>query len=218
MYQERIVQPPRIAAWLVDLFVVQEQTGMQQQILDEFSDMVLRCGIGPARRWYWRRSAKTIAGLIGWGFRTAPWLIVAIALCGALVLLLGTSSLQRTIMAIIFSLNHHVTPYYDSKGADAYLSRVEDAVLIGSLLESLIVGCFVAATTKGREMIATMTMGVVSLVMTATIFWVLVATHAPINPVLFPHIMIDQLSGSLLMIIGGIIVREVRSPYRTSGS
>ena len=58
MPQERTVQPPRIAAWLVGLFITEEQMGELEQTPDKFSDMALRCGSGPARRWYWKQSAK----------------------------------------------------------------------------------------------------------------------------------------------------------------
>lgn len=214
MSQERIVQPPVIATWLVDLFVPQEQTAMQEQILDKFSDIAIRCGIGRARRWYWSQSARTIAVLVGRGFRTAPWLIVGTALGGALLLQLGTSYLQRMITEITLFFSHHVTPYYDSKGAASHLFWVKNTVLIGSLVESLIVGCFVAVAAKGREMIAAMALSFVSLVMTATIFWALVATNAPVDPVLFPKIMIEQFSASLLIVIGGVIIREIRSAAR----
>ena len=81
----QIVQPPRIAVWLVGLFIVDEQTGMQQQILDErFSDMASTYGTGRARRWYWSQSVKTIAGLAVRGFRTSPWLIVTTTLSSSL--------------------------------------------------------------------------------------------------------------------------------------
>ncbi len=56
-----------------------------------------------------------------------------------------------------------------------------------------------------------MTLSFVSLVMTATIFWVLVARHQPVDPALFPAIMVQQLSGSCMIVIGGGIVRESRS-------
>jgi len=47
---------------------------------------------------------------------------------------------------------------------------------------------------------------------------VLVAIRAAVNPVFFPHILIDQLGASLLMIIGGLIVRELRSAAAQSVS
>ncbi len=124
---------------------------------------------------------------------------------------LCTSSLQREITALLHLLNHHVRPYYDSKGASMYFLWLKNTVLIGSLIESLIVGCLVAVAAKRIEMVAAMTLSFVSLVMTATMFWASVAMHAPVDPVLFPKIMIEQLSASFLIAIGGVIVREIRS-------
>jgi hypothetical protein len=112
-------------------------------------------------------------------------MIVGTALGGALLLQLCTSSLQREITALLHLLNHHVRPYYDSKGASMYFLWLKNTVLIGSLIESLIVGCLVAVAAKRIEMIAAMTLSFVSLVMTATIFWASVAMHAPVDPVLF---------------------------------
>jgi len=208
----RTVQPPRIAVWLVGLFIAEEQTGMQQQILEErFSDMASRCGTGRAGRWYWSQSVKTIAGLVASGFRTAPWLIVITTLSGAFLLQFVTANLQRVIMEFISLLNHHVMPYYDSEHVASHLFWMYYTVFLGSLLASLIIGSFVAMVAKRREMIATMTLSIVSLIMTVTIFWESVAMHYPVDPGLFPKIFIDQLSASLLIVIGGIIVREIRS-------
>lgn len=211
----QIVQPPRIAVWLIGLFTMEEQ----ERILDEkFSDTASRWGTGRARRWYWSQSVKTIAGLVGRGFRTAPWLIVGIALGGALLLQFTTGNFQRVIMEIILFLNHHVEPYYNSEQAASHMFWMYYTVFVGSLLESLIVGCFVALAAKRREMIATLALSIVSLAMTATIFWALVVTHKPVDPVVFPRIMIHQLGASLLIVIGGIIVREIRSPAAQSVS
>jgi len=203
MPQERIVQPPQIAAWLVGLFITEEQTGEQEQTPDKFSDMALRYGSG------WKQSAKTIAGHIAREFRTPPWLIIGAAFGGALLFYQGTEHLELT--RVITILNHHVTPYYDPRGIARREFWMQNTLLIISLLESLIVGCLVAGVAKRREMIATMSLSFISLVMIVTEFWVLVAIRAPVNPVFFPHILIDQLGASLLMIIGGLIVRELRS-------
>src|SRR5215831_12426387 len=212
MSRVQIVQPPRIAVWLVGLFIVEEQTGMQRQILDErFSDMASRCGTGCASRWYWSQSLKTIAGLAGRGFQTAPWLIVVTTLSGALLLQFVTGNLQRVIMESISLLNQHVTPYYDSKHAASHIFWMYYTVFVGSLLLSLIIGSFVAMVAKRREMIATMTLSFISLIVTVTEFWVLVAIRAPVNPVFFPRLLIHQIGASLLMIISGIVVREIKS-------
>jgi hypothetical protein len=213
MPQKRTVHPPQIAAWLVGLFIVEEQTDTQEQNHNEaLSDSASTWGAGPARRWYRKQSAKTIAGHVARGFRTAPLLIVGVAFSGAFLLYLGTGSgyIEETILRLLAFFNHHVTPYHDSKGAAVYLGRLEDAVLFGILLESLIVGCLVAAVAKRREMIATMSLSFISLLMTVTIYWEAIAAHH-VDPSVFPKIMIDQLGASLVIVIAGIIVRELRS-------
>jgi hypothetical protein len=211
MLRGQAIQPPSLAVWLVDLFAIEERTGVRESMIEKFAEMASRLGTAPARLWYWKQTAKTVASLIARGFRTAPWLIVGTALGGALLLQFSTSSLQRTIMEITAFINHHETPYYDSKSAAAHLLWLNDTVLLGSLLESLIVGCLVAAVAKRREMIAAIILGLVSLSMTAAIFWVLVSIHKPVNSGLFPKIMIEQLSSSFMISIGGVIVREMRS-------
>ena len=114
-------------------------------------------------------------------------------------------------MEFIDLLNDHVTPFYDSKSAANHIAWMYNAVFVGSLLESLLVGCFVALLSKRREMIAAIALSLVSLVMTATIFWESVVAHDPVDPALFPRIMLHQLGGSFLIVLGGIIVREMRS-------
>lgn len=215
MSQVQIVQPPRIATWLVDLFITEERTRMQEQILDQFSDMASTRGIGCARRWYWKQSAKTIAGHIARGFRTAPLLIVGVVFGGAFLLYLAPDTSEEAILRLLDFFNHHVTPYYDPAGVARREFWMYCTLLIVNLLESLIVGCLVAGVAKRREMIATMSLSFVSMGMTVTIFWELITTHH-VDPPLFPKIVIDQLGASLLMIMGGLIVRELRSA-RTHG-
>jgi flagellar biosynthesis protein FliQ len=128
-----------------------------------------------------------------------------------LLLQFVTGNLQRVIMEFISLLNHHVMPYYDSKHAASHLFWMYYTVLVGSLLASLIIGSFVAIVAKRREVIATMTLSFVSLIMAVTIFRESVAMHYPVDPGLFPKIFIGQLGASFLIVIGGIIVREIRS-------
>src|SRR5207253_2848071 len=53
MLQPSFVRPPRIAAWLVDLFTPERQIeAIQGDLLEEFSDLVSRSGAASARRWF----------------------------------------------------------------------------------------------------------------------------------------------------------------------
>jgi hypothetical protein len=212
MSQAPFVQPPRIAGWFVDLFIPNEQAeSIPGELHEEFSNVASKSDLASARRWYWRQSAKTIMGLIGTGFREAPWLMVGTVLGGFLLLEFSTSNLQRAVLALIRFRSHHVAPYYDSNGVASHFFWLKNVVLIGCLLEALVIGCIVGVATKGREMVSTMALSFVSFVMAATLFWISVAMHQPVDPALFPAIMVQQLSGSCMIVIGGVIVREIRS-------
>lgn len=55
-------RPPRIAAWLVELFVSVEQAeSILGDLHEEFSDVASKSGVVAARRWYWRQSINTLA-------------------------------------------------------------------------------------------------------------------------------------------------------------
>jgi hypothetical protein len=212
MFQAPFVQPPRIAVWFVDLLIPNERAeSIPGELLEEFSGLASKSGLASARRWYWRQSAKTIVGLLGTGFREAPWLMVGTVLGGFLLFEFSTSNLQRAIVAVILFRSHHVTPYYDSNEVATHFFWLRIGVLIGSLLEALIIGCIVAVATKCREMVSTIALSFISVVMGAALFWMSAAMHNPVDPALFPAIMVQQLSGSCMIVIGGVIVREIRS-------
>jgi hypothetical protein len=193
MFQAPFVPPPRVAVWFVDLFIPREQAeSVPGELLEEFSNLASKSGRASARRWYWRQSAKTIVGFIGTGFREAPWLMAGAVLGGFLLLEFSTSNLQRAIVAVILFRSRHVTPYYDSNEVAAHFFWLRIGVLTGSLLEALVIGCIVAAATKGREMVSTIALSFISVAMRAALFWMAVAMHNPLDPALFPAIMVQQ--------------------------
>jgi hypothetical protein len=78
--------PPRIAVWLLDLFVPGDKAPpILGDLLEEFSTIVSRRGAGAARKWYWRQSAKTVPHLLIGQFRSAPWRILATVIAGVLL-------------------------------------------------------------------------------------------------------------------------------------
>ena len=201
---------PRIASWLVDLFSPGEDAeSIPGDLLEEFSDLAAKSGVASARRWYWRQSAKTIAHLIGSGFRVAPWSIVGTVLVGYLLLVFGDSLAEEAIVGVIHLRRHHVTPYYNQTQLATYVLWLNTSILIGRLLMSLIIGCFVALAAKGREMAATITLGLVVGASLGVFFLVGVLRHWPQNAYLLPF-LVDQFAHSIAIVIGGIIVRESR--------
>lgn len=54
-----LFRPPRIAAWLVTLFTLTEETeSILGDLREEFSQLAASSGFAFARRWYWRKVQK----------------------------------------------------------------------------------------------------------------------------------------------------------------
>jgi hypothetical protein len=65
-----LVQPPRLAVWLVNLFTrAEEAESILGDLLEEYFQLASKSGVALARSWYWRQTVKTIAQLAGTGFR-----------------------------------------------------------------------------------------------------------------------------------------------------
>jgi len=58
--QEPLIHPPSLATWLVSLFAFAESEIILGDLQEEFSEFVLRVGIGSARDWYWRQALTRI--------------------------------------------------------------------------------------------------------------------------------------------------------------
>ncbi len=59
--QPHLVQPPRIAVWLLSLFALAEKAeSILGDLLEEFSLLVSKSGTASARRRYWRQTIKTV--------------------------------------------------------------------------------------------------------------------------------------------------------------
>ncbi len=80
-------QPPRVADWLLNLFV---QAHQAPQILgdlrEEFSALASRGRLRSARRWYWRQSVKTVPHLFYAQLAQKPWQALATVLVGMFLL------------------------------------------------------------------------------------------------------------------------------------
>jgi hypothetical protein len=214
MSQGSLAQPPFLATWLLELFAAEEHAeSIAGDLLEEFSSLQAKSGLASARRWYWRQSTKTVVRLIGSGFRTAPWASILTVLGGLFLLSLGSSLPERLIEGGIHAYEHHVTPYRNPAQWYAFVQWLNSSILIGHFFVSLVVGCLAAWAARGREVVVTMTLGFVSLVLAVAASWMAVATHRPgAGDVTFlPRIMVLYLCNSIMIVIGGIILRESRS-------
>ncbi len=211
MRQTPAARPPLIAAWLIELVTPHEQAeSIPGDLLEEFSELASKSGLASARRWYWRQSVKTIAHLAGAGFRVAPWSIAGAVVMGYLLRWFSAGLPEQVIVGVLHFRRHHVTPYYTWPQAQTYLLWLNSGIWIGHLLLSLFIGCFVAVVARGSEMVAATALGLLCGVMNGVGFLVLVARHSPENAYLAPF-LVHQFASSIMIVIGGVIVRESRS-------
>ena len=205
MRQAFAIRPPLIAAWLVDLIVPREHAeSISGDFHEEFLDLASKSGPAFARRWYWRQTAKTIAHLVGAEFRAAPWTIAGTILMGYALRWLGSGLPEKVVVALLRTQRP-----YSSAHVDAYMLFLTWGILIGPLIQSMLIGCIVAIAAKRREMVATTTLCLIFGASTASrlLFW---AGPLPENAYLLPF-LIRQVSSSIVIVLGGVIVRESRS-------
>ena len=204
-----LIQPPRLAVSLVNLFTPHEEAeSILGDLLEEFSDLASKSGMAFARRWYWRQSARTVAHLIGSGFRGGPWQIAGVVVVGFLLNFFCGGRLEEAVVAVLnFGRHPHENPYYTWSEAQARIRLIVYGDLLGHFLLSLFIGCIVALAVKGREMVAAITLAFVLWVPAMALFLVWSARHGPFLPLQ----LITPLSDSIMIVIGGGIVRKIRS-------
>jgi len=207
-FQADFAQPPRIASWLVNLFSPAEAAeSILGDLLEEYSLLASKSGLAVARIWYWRQTAKTIAHLVGAGFRAAP-LSTAAAVVGGFLLLGHVAGLpEKAIFAVLHRyrvFDHHF---------NVYVFFATDGIAVGHVIASIFVGCMVALAAKGREMVATITLSLVLFGLVAPAYFALVAEHWAMEDALSWTLF--QCSGPVAIVVGGVIVRMRRSVART---
>jgi hypothetical protein len=114
------VEPPRAAAWLVELFASpQEADGLLGDLAEEFSTRMTRDGETAARRHYRRHAWHTIRDLAVAQWRTRPWWSAAIAATGLIlvtgigpagILMTGPISLAARTLVARYPVYYYVAP------------------------------------------------------------------------------------------------------------
>src|SRR5215469_405524 len=137
-------RPPRLAAWLVELFASADQAEpLLGDLREEFSDSARKSGVVFARRWYWRQAAKTIARLAGAGLTAARWSLLGVALLGFLLPWLSVELPARLIVAILRTQRPYSNRHYDF-----YVWLLTWGFLIARIAEMTLVGCIVATMAR----------------------------------------------------------------------
>jgi hypothetical protein len=151
-------QPPRIAGWLVVLFT---PPGLAESImgdlLEEFSALVVKSGVGFARLWYWRQALKTILHASGNAFRIASWLMLAAVIGGFWLIGFAT---RFSLHAMQTFLDAHQVYELDPS---AYLFWLKFPLEIGRVILCALIGALVAFTAKRMEMAAVVALALLQM-------------------------------------------------------
>jgi hypothetical protein len=131
------VQPPRAAAWLVELFASpQEADGLLGDLAEEFSARMTRDGETEARRHYRRHAWHTIRDLAVAQWRTRPWWSAAIAATGLILVILFTVPISLAARTLVARY-----PVYDYVAVSVFWEIV-------LLLPSLLIGFLIALLAR----------------------------------------------------------------------
>jgi hypothetical protein len=195
------IPTPWLTEWLVNLFApCDEADSILGDLQEEFSQIRSSAGVGAARRWYSRQTRRTVAHLFFSSLRTSP--LTWAAVIGGLLLLRLTHSAPDWLLS---QLTDRYLAYWSNHFA-AYVWLLR-AMWIEYLAASLFTGCMVALVAKGREMVATSTLGLI-LCMMVVVASVSLATSTR-NLLSFWSVT-TGLSDPVAIILGGIIVRQHR--------
>jgi len=207
--REDSFHPPRAAAWLVNLFAPSEDAeSILGDLLEEFSTLASKTGVTFARSWYWRQAIRTVGHLAGTGLRAAPWSIAA-AVAGGFLMIRVVGRLPQAATTAV--LERYRVFEHDP---DAYIFWLKAGFLMGQFIVAALVGSFVAAAAKGKEMTATMTLVILRSALAVASVLVVGGTGDSGHLWTLPW----SFAFSIATVVGGAIVRECRSATATRPS
>ncbi len=206
--QPYLVQPPRIAAGLVNLFTPAKDADLIiGDLHEEFSQLTSTSGVAVARGWYWRQALKTIAHLVCTAFRTSPWSTTAAVAGGFLLRRLIAGVPEHAIFEVLERYqvyDHHFK---------VYVFFASTGIGVGHVFSFLFVGCVVALAARGREMAATTALSLIygAMIGLALLVWM---TERPGHEY-YLWMLPWNLADLFAIVVGGAIVRMRRSHANT---
>ena len=159
-------KPPRVAAWLIELFAPMEcAEGVLGDLEEEFAGRLQQSGCRAARRWYRHQAVRTTVHLSWGSIRSAPWSTPAQVLASFVVGLLLYGVVSIWVARLVSNL-----PIYDY---DISVWSWRVAAFIRLVLLPVALGWSIAAFARDREMV--MTTLVVGLVVGMSLLGVVAA-------------------------------------------
>lgn len=141
----------------------------------------------------------------------SPWLITGVVVGGLLLVQVGHVSSEWTIRIGTQFFNHHYLPPYHHLHLAVFL--LNGGMYLIRLTMSLSIGCIVALISRGKEVLATVTLSLLCGVWAILGFWNFCQGWNPENllrvAILLPALLY-YFGGSVAIVAGGAIVREYR--------
>ncbi len=205
-------RPPRLAVWLIELFVPDEQApSVLGDLLEEFSDVAAKSSIADARRWYWRQALPTILHLLRSGFRAAPWFMAGVVAGGIVLVELGRLFANWFVNEGFLFSALYVFPYSHPHSRFEIFLVVflsNSWIQLYRLTVSMLIGCIVALLSKGKEMSATLTLSLVCSIPALTRF--LLFLQGNYEALRHWLLWVYFFGGLLALVAGGAIVKSHR--------
>jgi hypothetical protein len=155
-------RPPRVASWLIRLFALDTQAEpIEGDLLEEFSVIALRANPAAARRWYWQQSLKTSAHLAWTSLRTAPGQLAVTTLAGFSILWYTENQLGLPTHLVCAAIDRYSSFYMNHFSIWQFCLNY--GIPAVSWILVVLVGCLIALVARGREIVATVTLGVFQL-------------------------------------------------------
>jgi hypothetical protein len=155
------IHPPRLTAWLVNLFApAEESESILGDLHEEFTHLTSTSGIAHARKWYGRHALTTIADLTVAGFRAAPWSTLAAVVASWVLVRYGMRLSNIAVEALLDKYQVWEKHY------EAYLPWVSVTIGVRHIIVTMLAGGIVALAAKGREMTVTVALGIFMIALT----------------------------------------------------
>jgi hypothetical protein len=226
-------RPARIATWLISLFVLDNQAEpIEGDLLEEFSAIASRTNPAAARRWYWKQSLKTSAHLAWISLRSAPWQIAFTTLAGFSILWYVENQLGLPTHLVCAAIDRYSSFYMNHFSIWQFCLNY--GIPAVSWILVVLVGCLIALVARGREIVATATLGLFQFLTAPLLTYLLLFAYRALSghvlisagpayiPITVSVIYRSQGVGALVLfiispvttvlspIVGGMLVRKLR--------
>lgn len=198
-------QPPKVANWLLNLFISRDQiTPILGDLVEEFSAVVLRRGVRSARRWYWRQGVKTVLHVFEAQLRIAPWQSLAVFMAGLLLMWIAN-------MPLLGGYLEHWPGNWPDPLRLAWMACAPTLPLADLIFPPMLIAWAIARMSRRREMVVTMMLSVtIAAVRLIAVF--IYGRVAGIPPVWSPFWLADPIgmvACPIAILAGGMIARKM---------